>query len=226
VTPSHQFPLGVTMSVHRRLALLAWARRAGAFVLEDDYDSEFRYVGQPPPALQGLDDSGRVIYLGTFSKVLFPALRVGYLVVPPDLVGAFSAACRFTGAQVPLLEQAALADFMTTGDFGRHVRRMRALYAQRSAALVRAIRVQAGDLLEIRSAHAGLHLVGWLPPGVDDRAAAERAAAAGIEAHPLSGFAMEPVRRGALLLGYAPIGEAEIADGARELAGALRRLRR
>ncbi len=226
VTPSHQFPLGVTMSVHRRLALLAWARRAGAFVLEDDYDSEFRYVGQPPPALQGLDDSGRVIYLGTFSKVLFPALRVGYLVVPPDLVGAFSAACRFTGAQVPLLEQAALADFMTTGDFGRHVRRMRALYAQRGAALVRAIRVQAGDLLEIRSVHAGLHLVGWLPPGVDDRAAAERAAAAGIEAHPLSGFAMEPVRRGALLLGYAPIGEAEIADGARELAGALRRLRR
>src|SRR6266487_1843867 len=175
VTPSHQFPLGVTMSVTRRLALLAWARRAGALVLEDDYDSEFRYVGHPPPALQGLDDTGRVVYLGTFSKVLFPALRVGYLVVPPELVEAFTAACRFTGAQVPLLEQAALADFMTAGHFGRHVRRMRALYARRGAALIRAVRRHAGDLLEVRSAYAGLHLVGWLSPGVDDRAAAERA---------------------------------------------------
>jgi len=225
VTPSHQFPLGVTMSVTRRLALLAWARRAGALVLEDDYDSEFRYVGHPPPALQGLDDTGRVVYLGTFSKVLFPALRVGYLVVPPELVEAFTAACRFTGAQVPLLEQAALADFMTAGHFGRHVRRMRALYAQRGAALIRAVRRHAGDLLEVRSAYAGLHLVGWLSPGVDDRAAAERAAAAGIEAHALSGFAVEPVERGALLLGYAPIGETEIARGARDLSSALRRLR-
>src|SRR6266566_788540 len=225
VTPSHQFPLGVTMSVTRRLALLAWARRAGALVLEDDYDSEFRYVGHPPPALQGLDDTGRVVYLGTFSKVLFPALRVGYLVVPPELVEAFTAACRFTGAQVPLLEQPALTYFMTAGHFGRHVRRMRALYARRGAALIRAVRRHAGDLLEVRSAYAGLHLVGWLSPGVDDRAAAERAAAAGIEAHALSGFAVEPVERGALLLGYAPIGETEIARGARDLSSALRRLR-
>jgi GntR family transcriptional regulator / MocR family aminotransferase len=223
LTPSHQFPLGVTMSVHRRLAMLAWARRAGALVLEDDYDSEFRYVGHPPPALQGLDDSGRVVYLGTFSKVLFPALRVGYLVVPADLVGGFTAACRFTGAQVPLLEQAALADFMTAGHFGRHVRRMRGLYAQRGAALVRAVRRHASDLLEVRSAHAGLHLVGWLPAGADDRAAAERAAAAGIEADPLSQFAAEPPERGALLLGYAPIDEAEIDRAVRTLARALRR---
>jgi GntR family transcriptional regulator/MocR family aminotransferase len=226
VTPSHQFPLGVTMSVTRRLALLAWAARAGAVVLEDDYDSEFRYVGQPPPALQGLDDSGRVVYLGTFSKALFPELRVGYLVVPGGLVDAFTAACRFTGGQVPLLEQAALADFMTAGHFGRHVRRMRAMYAQRGAALIRAVQQYAGDLLEVRSAHAGLHLVGWLPAGVDDTAAAKRAAAAGIEAHALSSFAVQPVERGALLLGYAPVGEAEIAQGARLLAGALRPLRR
>jgi GntR family transcriptional regulator/MocR family aminotransferase len=223
VTPSHQFPLGVTMSVHRRLELLAWARRAGAFVLEDDYDSEFRYVGHPPPALQGLDDGGRVVYVGTFSKVLFPALRAGYLVVPAHLVGAFTAACRFTGAQVPLLEQVALADFMTAGHLGRHVRRMRALYAERGAALVRAARRHADGLIEVCSAHAGLHLVGWLPPGVGDRAAADRAAAAGIEAHALSEFAIEPLERGALLLGYAAIGEGEIAHGARELATALRR---
>jgi GntR family transcriptional regulator/MocR family aminotransferase len=222
LTPSHQFPLGVTMSVHRRLELLAWARRAGAMVLEDDYDSEFRFVGDPPPALQGLDPGGSVVYVGTFSKVLFPALRAGYLVVPPGLVGAVTSACRLTGAQLPLLEQAALADFLGAGHFGRHVRRVRALYAQRAAALVSAVRQHAGGAIEVHPARAGLHLVGWLPRGVDDRAVAARAAEAGIETHPLSEFAQLPLDRGALLLGYASVGEDELRRGARRLAAALR----
>jgi GntR family transcriptional regulator/MocR family aminotransferase len=221
VTPSHQFPVGMTMSLARRLDLLAWAESAGGYVLEDDYDSEYRYVGRPLPALQGLDQAGRVVYVGSFSKVLFPSLRVGYLVVPGGLVDAFTAAQRFGEVHVPALEQAALADFIADGHLGRHVRRMRALYAIRGWALVRAIRRQAPDALEVRSAHAGLHLVAWLPPGADDRAAAERAAAAGVEAQALSDHALERPGRGGLLLGYAAVPEPEIDRATARLARAL-----
>ena len=128
VTPSHQFPLGVTMSLARRLALLEWVRRSGAWVIEDDYDSEFRYSGRPIAALQGLDFTGRVIYLGTFSKVLFPSLRLGYLILPPDLVEPFTNARALVDRHSPLIEQAVLADFIAEGHFARHIRRMRALY--------------------------------------------------------------------------------------------------
>jgi GntR family transcriptional regulator / MocR family aminotransferase len=221
VTPSHQFPVGATMSLARRLDLLAWAESAGGYVLEDDYDSEYRYVGRPLPALQGLDQADRVIYVGSFSKVLFPSLRVGYLVVPDGLVDAFTAAQRFGEVNVPALEQAALADFIADGHLGRHVRRMRALYAVRGRALIRAIRRQAPDALEVRSAHAGLHLVAWLPPGADDRAAAERAAAAGVEAQALSDHALERPERGGLLLGYAAVPEPEIDRATVRLARAL-----
>ena len=205
VTPSHQFPVGMTMSLARRLDLLAWAESAGGYVLEDDYDSEYRYVGRPLPALQGLDRADRVVYL----------------VVPDGLVDAFTAAQRFGEVHVPALEQAALADFIADGHLGRHVRRMRALYAIRGRALVRAIRRQAPDALEVRSAHAGLHLVAWLPPGADDRAAAERAAAAGVEAQALSDHALERPGRGGLLLGYAAVPEPEIDRATARLARAL-----
>lgn len=221
VTPSHQFPVGATMSLARRLELLAWAEAAGGYVLEDDYDSEYRYVGRPLPALQGLDQAGRVVYVGSFSKVLFPSLRVGYLVVPDGLVDAFTAAQRFGEVNVPALEQAALADFITDGHLGRHVRRMRALYGVRGRALIRAIRRRARDVLEVRSAHAGLHLVAWLRPGADDRAAAERAAAAGVEAQALSDHALERPVRGGLLLGYAAVPEPEIDQATLRLARAL-----
>jgi GntR family transcriptional regulator/MocR family aminotransferase len=137
VTPSHQYPFGVTMSLPRRLALLKWASQAGAWVIEDDYDSEYRYAGRPLAALQGLDSEGRVIYLGTFSKVLFPALRLGYMVVPPDLVDAFMAARALSDRHCPVLDQAALADFIGDGHFARHIRRMRALYAERQAIGIR-----------------------------------------------------------------------------------------
>jgi len=206
VTPSHQYPSGVTMSLERRLALLEWADRAGAWVVEDDYDSEYRYSGRPLEALQGLDPSGDVVYVGTFSKVLSPGLRLGYLLAPPDLTGAFVAAREFTDRHPPQVEQAVLADFMAEGHFGRHVRRMRSLYAERRAALLESAERELAGLLDVVPAEAGMHLVGLLPEGEDDREASRRAAAAGVEAPPLSAFSQAPSRAGGLVLGYAAFG--------------------
>jgi GntR family transcriptional regulator / MocR family aminotransferase len=225
VTPSHQFPLGATMTLARRLALLDWAARTGAWIVEDDYNGEFRYAGRPLPALQGLRPDGRVVYLGSFSKVFFPALRLGYLVAPLALVDAFVAARRFVDVHPPALEQAVLADFIAEGHFGRHIRRMRTLYAARAQALIEAAGRDLGGLLEIGSPAAGLHTVGWLAPGVDDQGAAPRAAAHGVWVQPVSHFAIEPLARGGLLLGFAAVDEAAIADGTRRLAAALRSLR-
>jgi GntR family transcriptional regulator / MocR family aminotransferase len=221
VTPSHQYPYGVTMSLRRRLALLEWASQASAWVLEDDYDSEYRYAGRPLAALQGLDGEGRVIYLGTFSKVLFPALRLGYMIVPPDLVDAFATARALVDRHSPAVDQAALADFINAGHFARHIRRMRALYAERQALLVDAARHELSGLLEVHSAEAGMHLVGWLPAGVDDVEASRRAAAYGVGAPPLSMYSLRPLRRGGLLLGYTAVGDREIRDGVQRLAKAL-----
>jgi GntR family transcriptional regulator/MocR family aminotransferase len=220
VTPSHQCPLGVTMSLKRRLALLAWASEAGAWVIEDDYDSEYRYVGRPLAALQGLDSAGRVIYAGTFSKVLFPALRLGYLVVPRDLLEAFAAARLFADMHPPLLEQAVLAEFMTEGHFARHIRGMRLLYAERQAALIEAAR-PLSDWLDLRPSEAGMHLLGWLPGGSDDEAIAQLAARHGVITHPLSRHCLEPSEQRALLLGYASVPIPAIREGVRRLATAF-----
>ncbi len=222
ITPSHQYPLGVTMSLPRRLALLEWAQRAGAWVLEDDYDGEYRYTGRPLPSLQGLDTDNRTVYLGTLSKTLFPALRLGYMIVPLDLVDAFVAAKALADRHAPSVEQAVLADFITEGHFARHVRRTRMLYAARQAALLDAAQRELAGLLEVDPAEAGMHLVGYLPAGVDDRAASRRAAAHHVDAPALSAFALAPQPRGGLLLGYAAVDEAEIYAGARRLALALR----
>jgi GntR family transcriptional regulator/MocR family aminotransferase len=222
VTPSHQFPLGITMSLKRRLELLEWASQADAWILEDDYDSEYRYVGRPLSALQGLDRENRVIYLGTFSKVMFPALRLAYLVVPPDLVDAFRTALRFASMFPPRLEQAALAEFIAEGHFARHIRRMRALYAKRQATLVEAARRSLSGLLDVQPAEGGMHLVGWLPEGVDDQIASQQAAAHGVDAFPLSTYGLEKPRRGALLLGYTAVNEEEIEYGVARLARALK----
>ncbi|MBO0816719.1 MAG: PLP-dependent aminotransferase family protein, partial [Actinobacteria bacterium] len=220
VTPSHQFPLGVTMSLPRRLALLEWAREADAYVVEDDYDSEYRYQGDPLPSLQGLDPGGRVVYVGSFSKVLFPALRVGYVIVPGELADAFAAGHRFAAIHVPSLEQAALTDFISDGHLARHIRRMRALYAAREAALAEAIERELGGMLSVTPPHAGLHLIGWLPDGTSDELAAARAAAHGVDAQPLSAHALRPGRPG-LLLGHAATPEPEIIAGVRRLAASL-----
>jgi len=221
VTPSHQYPLGVTMSLARRLALLEWARRAGAWILEDDYDSEYRYAGRPLAALQGLDSASCVIYLGTFSKVLFPALRVGYVVVPPELVDAFVAARALIDRHTPSVTQAVLADFIEEGHFARHIRRTRALYAERQAVLVEAAAQSLAGRLRVPPSETGMHLVGWLPPGADDRAASAAAAAAGVAAAPLSAFRLRSRGPGALLLGYAGLGTEEIRDGIMRLDAAL-----
>ncbi|WP_437968382.1 PLP-dependent aminotransferase family protein [Sorangium sp. So ce260] len=222
VTPSHQFPLGVTMSLGRRLALLDWARSSRGWVFEDDYDSEFRYAGRPLAALQGLSPDARVIYAGTFSKVLSPSLRLGYLVVPEALVDAFVAAKALADVSSPSLEQAILAEFMAEGHFARHVRRMRVLYERRQAALVAAAERELSGLLEVGPAPAGMHLLGWLPAGRADGAAAESAAASGVRCVALSELRVRSAGRGALLLGYAAVPEDEIAEGVRRLRTALR----
>jgi GntR family transcriptional regulator/MocR family aminotransferase len=222
VAPSHQYPLGVTLSLPRRLALLDWARRADAWVVEDDYDSEFRYAGRPLAALQGLDRDGRVIYVSTCSKPLFPALRVGFLVVPPDLVDAFTAARAATDRQTATLAQAALADFFAEGHFLRHVRRMRVLYADRQEALRRAAQRQFGGLLDVPACETGMHLVGWLPEGRDDQTLSAAAAAAGIEAPALSRYRIQGRGPAGLVLGYTAFEPGRIRDAVRRLGSVLR----
>lgn len=223
VSPSHQYPLGVTMSLARRLELLEWAKEAGAFILEDDYDSEYRYAGRPLAALQGLDADGRVIYVGTMSKVMFPALRLGYMVVPEHLVPAFAAIRRLTDNHPSTLVQPALAEFIKDGSLTAHIRRMRALYAERQALLLAAAARHLGDRLALAPAEAGMHLVGYLPPGTDDRAVAARARELGIEVTPLAALYQGKPDRGGLLLGYAGLTQGEIESGVRTLARALER---
>lgn len=221
VTPSHQFPLGATLSLVRRLALLETAKRFGAWVLEDDYDSEYRYVGRPLPALQGLDNADTVIYMGTFAKTLFPALRVGYLVVPPALVDAFETAIRLTGQTVPAALQAALADFIAEGHFGTHIRRMRALYAGRQERLLDALETYTEGMLTVQPREGGMQLVAYLPDGTDDRTVAEAAARHKVIATPLSTYFLNKPARPGLYLGYAAVADAEIPRGAEHLARAL-----
>src|SRR6202046_23805 len=162
ITPSHQYPLGVTMTATRRMLLLNWAARSGAWIIEDDYDSEYRFGGRPIPSLQGLDAGERVIYVGTFSKVMFPALRLVYVVAPQDLVEAFSTAREATDQCSSTLFQAAMTDFIRDGHFARHIRRMRMLYLERRTALVEVIRNQLSDQLEVIGTEAGMHLVALL----------------------------------------------------------------
>jgi GntR family transcriptional regulator / MocR family aminotransferase len=221
ISPSHQFPLGVTMSLQRRLELLEWARAVDGFVLEDDYDSEYRYAGRPLAALQGLDHDGRVIYLGTFSKVMFPGLRIGYMVVPEHLVDPFLAVRGLIDAHPSSIAQAALADFITAGHMAAHIRRMRVLYGARQAALIEALGGRLGGLLRLPAAAAGMHLVGRLAPDLDDAAIARAARAAGVEAPALSGYYRTGAVEHGLVLGYAGVPEWDLRAAAERLARVL-----
>jgi GntR family transcriptional regulator/MocR family aminotransferase len=221
VTPAHQFPLGITMSLRRRLELLEWARKSGALIFEDDYDSEYRYSGRPVPALQGLDHHGLVLFVGTFNKVLFPSLRQGYLVIPPDLVDYFAATISVTSRHAPLLTQAVLCDFITEGHFGRHLRRMREVYAERLAVLMESSRQRLAGLLEISNIEAGLQTAGRLCIGITAEAAAKAAAAREVEVTPLSRYSRGRMAGEYLQLGFAAVDAAEIRRGVRELAVAL-----
>jgi GntR family transcriptional regulator/MocR family aminotransferase len=221
VTPSNQYPSTVTMSLSRRLELLEWAARSDAWIIEDDYDSEYRYKKRPVAALQGLDKYGRVIYLGTFSKLLAPTLRLGYLIVPPELVDAFSATSALISRHPPSIEQAVLADFMNQGHLGRHIRRMRTLYMERQEEFVESANRELAGLLEIRPPEAGTHIIGWLPEQMDDRIAATAAAEQAVETKPFSAYCLKSKRRGGLVLGYAAFTKNQIRRGMQELAKAL-----
>lgn len=201
VTPSHQYPLGMPLSMARRRALLEWARRAGAWIVEDDYDSELRYAGHPFPSLQGLDPA-RVVYLGTFSKVLFPSLRLGYAIVPPALVKAFAGARMLMDRHSPTAEQHALAAYMSEGHFEAHIRRIRTGYAQRRAVLIEAVERSLSPWLRLEPSDQGMHLVAWLPEGVDDEAVCAAALAAGLSVRAVSPMYAGPGRRSGLMLGF------------------------
>jgi GntR family transcriptional regulator/MocR family aminotransferase len=224
-TPSHQFPLGVTMSVTRRLQLLDAARRADAWILEDDYDSEYRHSSRPVPAIRGLDTDARVIYLGTFSKVLFPALRLGYLVVPAPLVELFMRSRALSGRTSPAVDQLVVADFIEEGHFERHIRRMRAAYRERQEALLEAAARHLDGLATVCPSDAGMHTVATLH-GINDVAASRAAAERNVEAAPLSAFCAETRLPDALVLGYGAVTPRHIRVATESLARALERARR
>ena len=221
VTPSHQFPLGMAMSLPRRLALLAWAERHDAAVVEDDYDSEFRYGGRPIEPLQTLDGSGRVIYVGSFSKTLLPTLRLGFLVVPASLVAAVRRAKFLADWHTPLPTQAALADLIDQGYFARHLRKMRATYQQRHQQIVESLDDRFADHLKPVPSAAGLHVAATAPASTPEElpAVLGRASAAGVEVQPLSMFDVGQPSQPGIVLGYGAIPTADIEEG-------LSRLRR
>jgi GntR family transcriptional regulator/MocR family aminotransferase len=225
LTPGHQFPTGVTMSVARRMEWLEWAARSGALILEDDYDSEFRYAGHPVPAMQGLDPHGVVLFAGSFSKVLFPSLRLGYLVVPDDLVDRVAATLSVTNRHAPLLEQAVVCDFITEGHFGRHLRRMRQVYAERLSALMESAREHLRGVLDLSDVQAGLQTTAELRVRVLDEEVAEEAAKRNVEVTPLIRYATGSWQPYTLQLGFAAIDVEEIRRGVRDLAIVIEELR-
>jgi GntR family transcriptional regulator/MocR family aminotransferase len=224
VTPSHQFPTGAVMPLARRLALLRWAQATHAWIVEDDYDSEYRYGGRPVEAVQALDGGRQAIYVGTLSKTLFPALRLGYLVLPSPLVAPFRKAKYLADRHTPTLQQEVLADFIAEGHFERHLRRTRTRNAARREALLEALRAHCGDRAQIEGSSAGLHLLLWLPkvPPSKLDAVVRRAAAAGVGVYPVTPNYLDPPRRSGLLLGYASLSEEEIREGIQRLGRALR----
>jgi GntR family transcriptional regulator/MocR family aminotransferase len=225
VTPSNQFPLGVPMSLMRRLALLKWATKAGAWIVEDDYDSEFRYATRPLQCLHGLDTDGRVIYVGTFAKSIFPAMRLGFVVVPVDLVQHLQAIRRAADLHPPMLEQMALADFIGEGHYATHLRRMRSIYRERLEALGAAATAFCGGALRLRSIHTGLHAVADLDD-VDEERVCEEARARGIEVAPLRTYYIRRRTANGLLLGFASTPPDTLRRGMERLAAAIDAARR
>lgn len=219
VTPSHQYPLGMPLSMPRRLALVEWARQQGAWIVEDDYDSELRYAGQPFPAMQGLDRE-RVIYLGTFSKVLAPSLRLGYIVAPECLVKAFVGARALMGRGSPSVEQHVVAAYMREGYFETHIKRIRGIYAERRQVLIDAIQNDLPEL-RIQPADQGMHIVAWLPKGMDDVAVASAASQAGITLRALSPMAAGQQELTGLMLGFGGFSSEHLRDAVRRLRRVL-----
>lgn len=222
VTPSHQYPLGMPMSMGRRQSLLRWARDAEAWIIEDDYDSELRYSGHPFPSLQGLDPS-RVVYLGTMSKVLFSSLRIGYVIAPAPLVAAFGGARALIDRHSPSVDQHVLAAFMREGHFEAHIRRIRSAYAERRAALIAAIARHFPEWVVLQPSDQGMHLVVWLPRAVNDVRLAVDARSAGIVVRPISPLYASRRGRPGLMLGFGGFPIAELESAASRLGAVLRK---
>ena len=222
VAPSHQFPLGATMSASRRMQLLEWAEKAGAWIVEDDYDSEYRYDNKPIASLQGLDRSERVIYVGTFSKVMFPALRVGYVVAPGDLADRFAAVRHAMDVSPAHQNQAVLAEFIREGHFSRHIRRMRQIYDERREELVRCVQEELGDAAQIHGARAGMYLTVTLGKGYRDREVSAWAAKEGLWLWPLSQTYAGRAARQGFVLGFGGTPAREIAPAVGRLKQILR----
>ncbi|RKX75290.1 MAG: PLP-dependent aminotransferase family protein [Spirochaetes bacterium] len=212
ISPSNQFPLGITMDLNRRLQLINWAEENSAWIIEDDYDSEFRYGGPPVMSLQGIDRSERVIYVGTFSKVLYPGLRLGYMVAPADLIEPIHAMRAHADRGSPLFEQIVLNDYIREGHFARHIRRMRKLYSERRLALIEAIKKHLGEMLELSDGEAGLHIVARLPEGVDDEQLSMALRTRGYEVPCLSSYSILKPKVGGLLFGFTALEVSEMDD--------------
>ena len=221
VTPSHQFPTGAILPLARRLSLLEWAKRRNAVLVEDDYDGEFRYEGQLLESLQGLDREGRVLYVGTFSRTVFSALRIGYLVAPKRLVPAFTAAKWLCDRHTATLEQETLAEFIASGMYERYLRRVRRRNAARRKVLLEAIRRHLGDRVEVTGEGGGAHIVVWPRHQVAEQAVIQRAASRGVGIYGLSPYRLKRPSRAGFILGYARMREAEIREGIRRLGEAL-----
>ena len=220
-TPSYQFPLGVTMSSARRLALLTWAEQKNAFIIEDDYDSEYRYRGRPLSSLQGLDAGERVIYFGTFSKVMFPGLRMGYLVVPPSLAEGFAKALRKTGQDTPLQLQAAVTTFIEQGYFASHIRRMRTLYGEKQRLLVEAMQTHLADVFDIQATEAGMQLPVFYKRNINERNLVNKAKEMGLTLTPLANYHLNQPTRPGLYLGYAGVPKNGIKKAVQQLQSLL-----
>jgi GntR family transcriptional regulator/MocR family aminotransferase len=221
VTPARQAPLGVGLSLSRRVELLEWASRAGAWIFEDDYDGEFRYSGRPLAALQSLDQAHRVIYAGSFSKTLFPALRIAYLVLPPSLIDAFVAARSVTARFSPTFEQTVLADFIGDGHYARHLRRMNVLYAERRAALASAIASSPQVFTSTSGDEAGLSLVCWLKPGISEDDALRAAKSCRLFVQPLKPYTLHWTCPPGLVFGFAEASPAQTRHAMKKFTAAL-----
>ncbi|WP_375754786.1 PLP-dependent aminotransferase family protein [Corallococcus exercitus] len=226
VAPSHQYPLGATLSLARRMALLQWAGRTRSLIIEDDYDSEFRHRGRPLTALQGLDDAGCVVYVGTFSKSMFPGLRLGFFIAPPTLVEVFSAARAAASAPASALEQAALAVFLAEGHFARHLRRMRAAYRERGEALLEALRADCSGVLTPRPCDTGMQVCASLAAPLSDLRVRDEAARSGVEVAALSGYFVGRRRESGLVFGFGGVRPDALRAGTRTLARVLEAVQR
>lgn len=221
ITPSHQFPTGAILSLPRRLELLTWSGATGALIIEDDYDSEYRYGDRPIPALQGLDKSDSVLYIGTFSKVLFPSLRIGYLVLPKSLVSVFARAKWLSDRHLPLLEQQVLADFIGEGHLERHIRKMRAVYDKRRQVLVKAFNKNFGEKATILGEKAGIHLMVRLQTPFSDEEIMQRSEQAGVGIISAAPHYLKPHSKGEFIFGYGELTEQQLVEGINRLADSL-----